>query len=61
MPVVDMYETSDDLILDFELPGIREKEISLSIIADVLTLKGERWPGDPRLEVAETRVVVAAR
>ena len=42
MPVVDMYETSDDLVLNFELPGVREKDISLSMTGDVLTVKGER-------------------
>ena len=42
MPVVDMYETNDDLILSFELPGVPEKDISLSITGDVLTVKGER-------------------
>jgi HSP20 family protein len=41
-PVVDMYETNDDLVLNFELPGVREKDISLSITGDVLTVKGER-------------------
>src|SRR6266480_2220043 len=25
MPVLDMYETKDDLILNFELPGVRVK------------------------------------
>ena len=42
MPVVDMYETSDHLVVSFELPGVREKEISLSITGDLLTVKGER-------------------
>jgi HSP20 family protein len=42
MPVVDMYETNDDLVLNFELPGVREKDISLSITGDVVTVKGER-------------------
>jgi HSP20 family protein len=42
MPVVDMYETNDDLVLSFELPGVREKDISLSITGDVVTVKGER-------------------
>ena len=42
VPVVDMYETSDDLIVNFELPGVPEKEISLSITGDLLTVKGER-------------------
>jgi len=42
MPVVDMYETNDDLVLNFELPGVREKDISLSITGDLLTVRGER-------------------
>jgi len=41
-PLADMYETKDDLLVTFELPGIREKEVSVSITGDVLTVKGER-------------------
>src|SRR6266478_1009669 len=37
-----MYETNDDLVLNFEPPGVREQDISLSITGDVLTVKGER-------------------
>jgi HSP20 family protein len=47
MPVVDLYETNDDLVLNFELPGVREKDISLSITGDVLTVKGERQFDQP--------------
>jgi HSP20 family protein len=42
MPVLDMYETKDDLLLYFELPGVREKDVSLSITGDLLTVRGER-------------------
>ena len=42
MPVVDMYETNDDLVLNFEIPGVPEKDISLSITGDLLTVRGER-------------------
>jgi HSP20 family protein len=42
VPVLDMHETKDDVVLNFELPGITEKDISLSITGDLLTLKGER-------------------
>jgi HSP20 family protein len=42
LPVVDMYETQDDLLLNFELPGVREKDVSLSITGDMLTVRGER-------------------
>jgi HSP20 family protein len=41
-PLADMHETKDDLFVTFELPGIREKEVSVSITGDVLTVKGER-------------------
>src|SRR5262245_45090688 len=41
-PLVDMYETKDELVLSAELPGLNEKDIQLSITGDVLTLKGER-------------------
>jgi HSP20 family protein len=42
MPLADMWETKDDLYVTFEVPGVREKEISVSITGDVLTVKGER-------------------
>jgi HSP20 family protein len=41
-PALDMYETKDGIVLNFELPGVREKDVTLSIMDDVLTLKGER-------------------
>jgi len=41
-PLADMYETKDDLLVTCELPGVREKEVSVSITGDVLTVKGER-------------------
>jgi HSP20 family protein len=42
VPLCDMYETKDDVYVVFELPGVREKEVSVNITADLLTLKGER-------------------
>jgi HSP20 family protein len=41
-PPVDMYATKDDLVLTLELPGISEKDVSVSITGDLLTVKGER-------------------
>jgi HSP20 family protein len=41
-PVLDMRETKDDVVLSFELPGISEKDVSLSITGDLLTVRGER-------------------
>jgi len=41
-PVLDMHETKDEVVLSFELPGVSDKDVSLSITGDLLTLKGER-------------------
>jgi HSP20 family protein len=41
-PVLDVHETKDELVLNFELPGVTDKDVSLSITGDLLTLKGER-------------------
>ena len=42
VPPVDMYATKDDLILTLELPGVSEKDVTVSITGDLLTVKGER-------------------
>ena len=48
-PALDMHETKDDLVLKFELPGVNDKDVSLSITGDLLTVKGERAvTGTPR-------------
>jgi len=41
-PVGDLYETKDDLVVTLELPGVREKDVTVSITGDLLTVKGER-------------------
>src|SRR5512134_2167003 len=47
LPLADMYETKDDVYVTFELPGVREKDVDVSITGDVLTVKGERkWERD---------------
>lgn len=41
-PVVDVYETSRNIVLTAELPGVSEGDIDLTIYDNVLTLKGDR-------------------
>jgi HSP20 family protein len=41
-PLVDMCETKDDLVLTVELPGVHEKDVTVSITGDLLVIKGER-------------------
>ena len=37
-----MYETKDDLVLMTEVPGVKEKDVSVSITGDLVSIKGER-------------------
>jgi HSP20 family protein len=50
-PAVDMYETKDSLVVAAELPGLVEKDIHLSIVGDVLNVRGERhWNQEVKRE-----------
>jgi HSP20 family protein len=49
LPAVDMHETKDDLVLKVELPGVREKDVAVSITGDLLTIRGERrWEDESK-------------
>lgn len=41
-PKVDIFENSDNLVLEAELPGMKSDDFDLSFENNVLTLKGER-------------------
>jgi len=41
-PVVDIHEAKDSILLQVELPGVKQEDIQVSIEDDTLTLKGER-------------------
>jgi HSP20 family protein len=43
-PPLDVYETKDDLVVAVELPGVREKDVQLSLVGDTLSLRGLRQP-----------------
>jgi HSP20 family protein len=42
LPSVDVWETGDELVLSFDLPGIDEDAIAVELDDDVLTVSGER-------------------
>jgi HSP20 family protein len=54
-PVMDMYETKDELVITAELPGVNEKDVQLSITGDVLTLRGERASASETSQHAQYR------
>jgi HSP20 family protein len=43
-PAIDVYETRDDLVVAVELPGVREKDVRVTMTGDVLSLRGQRGP-----------------
>jgi HSP20 family protein len=42
MPAMDLAETDEHLVLRADLPGLEEKDVSIEIKDDVLTVSGER-------------------
>jgi HSP20 family protein len=42
MPRVDVFENTDSLVLEAELPGLKRDDFELSFENNVLTLRGER-------------------
>ena len=41
-PAVDIEESKDELVLQFDIPGIDPKDVKLNLIGDTLTIRGER-------------------
>jgi HSP20 family protein len=42
MPATDLYEKDDRYIVRVDLPGMKEEDIEVSIVGDMLTIKGEK-------------------
>lgn len=42
LPAVDVWETGNELVLSFDLPGIPEDKITVELDDNVLTVSGER-------------------
>jgi|KBSSwiStaDraftv2_1062776.scaffolds.fasta_scaffold116320_2 HSP20 family protein len=41
-PSVDIYENKDQIVLEAELPGMKQEDFDLSIENNIITLRGER-------------------
>jgi HSP20 family protein len=49
-PAVDIDESADDFIVRVDLPGISQQDVKVSLIADTLTIRGERKQEQTRKE-----------
>lgn len=52
-PAVDIVETSDEIVLTCDLPGVSKDDLDLSISRNVITIKGEK-KGEQKKEGAKT-------
>ena len=43
-PSIDAFEKGDNFVVKFELPGMKQEDIDVSVSEDALTIKGERKP-----------------
>jgi HSP20 family protein len=50
VPAVDVWETDNEVVYAFDLPGIPEDKISVELHDDTLTVSGEREHKDERSE-----------
>jgi HSP20 family protein len=46
LPAVDVWETENELVFSFDLPGIAEDKIAIELDDDILTVSGERQRTD---------------
>ena len=40
-PVIDMYETNNDVVVKAALPGLKADEVQINVTDEILTIKGE--------------------
>jgi HSP20 family protein len=40
-PAFDLYETTDEIVVKANLPGIKAEDVQISVTNDILTLRGE--------------------
>jgi len=41
-PPIEVFEKEDKFVVKAELPGMKEEDIDVSVVGDILTIKGER-------------------
>lgn len=56
MPSVDLHEGKDNYTLKADLPGVAKDDLELSVVDDVVTLKGHRSQEEERDEEGYHRV-----
>lgn len=55
-PGADIRETSEDVLIRLDLPGVDKKDVKVSLFGDTLTIKGERREQSEEKDVKWHRV-----
>lgn len=42
LPAADIYETTDEFVVELEVPGYEEKELGIEVTDHIVTVRGER-------------------
>ncbi len=50
LPAIDLYQTSDEVVLRAALPGLKADDVQITVTSDVLTLRGEFKPAAEKQE-----------
>ena len=53
VPATDVYETADEYVVEMEVPGYEEKELSVEVLDHVLTVRGAHTAETEKAETAE--------
>ena len=61
LPPVDIYETETAFIIEADLPGVHQENVSIQFERNALTISGARAPTLPAKERAQLRVYSAER
>jgi HSP20 family protein len=51
VPATDLYQTDDEVVVKFNLPGLKAEDVQISVTSDVLTLRGEYKQENEQKEV----------
>jgi HSP20 family protein len=54
-PEIDVVETEEGFEVYCDLPGVEEKDMDISLAANVLTIKGEKRPPERQVEAKTYR------
>jgi len=51
-PAIDMYQTESEVVLKASLPGLKPDDIQVSVVGDMLTLRGEAKFDEEKKDIA---------